>query len=90
MSPGFDSELIQGLTINVGEPGDEHFGAQMRWEFRHLDVETMHASDPTGVLYLAPGVGLQTNEHGNPFRIEADAARKLRDLLNIATARGYL
>lgn len=87
-------ELTDGLTTWAGPSsdvgGDVPMGAQVRTEHCHLDADTLVASDERTFLYLALEDADRATEDGRPFRLDAPAARQLRDLLNVATARGYL
>ena len=89
--PGLPPSLTDGLTI-WGEWG----GAQMRVEAGLCTCEQPESPhvDPAleaGALYLAfSDACYQSTEDGHPYRLTADEARALRDLLNIATARGVL
>lgn len=87
--------LTAGLTM-----WNEHFGAQIRVETEILIDDTGQPvftdglpvlGGRAGALYLAfkPDAPRST-EDGEPYRLDRDAARALRDLLNIATARGAL
>lgn len=89
------AELTDGLTT-WGTFG----GAQIRVESPFLrdpdgnPIETDHGpavGPPIGCLYIAFRTGAyQSDEDGNPYRLDLVDARALRDLLNIATARGVL
>jgi hypothetical protein len=84
---GLPPELTEGLTGWSGHPTEEGqvpVGAQIRVE------SGLDTSDET-LLYVAlEDADRALYEDGRPFRLDAAAARMLRDLLNIATARGYL
>lgn len=41
-------------------------------------------------LHVGPNAQRSTREEGQPVIVALDEARKLRDLLNLATARGML
>jgi hypothetical protein len=72
-------ELTEGLT-DWAVVDRETVGAQIR---------SWGANNDT-VLVVAIPEPLRTTETSEPFMLDAGAARMLRDLLNIATARGYL
>lgn len=83
-----DPELTDGLTC-----WGDGWGAQMRDHAVTEDDNSLVGfrvvgSEPTLVLSLH-GVP-QSSEVGEPYVLNVDAARQLRDLLNIATARGAL
>lgn len=89
-------ELVEGLT--TWGPG---FGAQIRVEQRlitdHDGNPVIDADDnyvlapPLGCLYIAHHDDAErSTEDGRPWRLDLTGARTLRDLLNIATARGLL
>lgn len=89
--PGLPASLYDGLTI-WGDYG----GAQMRVEAGLCTCDNPDSPhvDPAleeGALYIAfrPDA-YQSTEEGRPYRLTGDEARALRDLLNIATARGVL
>lgn len=91
ITAGLSPELTEGLTFWVEQSEGVGTGGQVRTECLELDPETMKATNEQTFLYLAPSDLLRTSgEAGHPFRLDADTARMLRDLLNIATARGYL
>lgn len=89
--------LTEGMTV-WGAWG----GAQIRLEQRLADGELEQiltgAGDDTPVIPIIEAVLMlavrddcpRSTEDGNPYRLTADEARALRDLLNIATARGAL
>jgi hypothetical protein len=55
------------------------------------DAGSIALGPPVGVLYLhIKPSHPQSPEDGHPWRFDTDDARRLRDLLNLATARGIL
>ena len=74
-----DPELFHGLTVTQGDPGNIRVSAQLR----------DYADGNRLALYIGPGAERST-EVGEPAILPAEDARALRDLLNVATARGFL
>ena len=83
-----DPELFHGLTTWCGEPGNVRVSAQIRGDGGASVPEDLRTGTQLA-LYIGAGADIST-EDGHPALLPADDARALRDLLNIATARGYL
>jgi hypothetical protein len=71
-----DPEFFHGLTIWCGNPTAIRVSAQIR------DAGQL-------AVYVGPAAQRST-EDNHPVILPADDARRLRDLLNVATARGML
>lgn len=80
VTPTLTGEEAQSLTI-----WGEHISAQIR-SYAALKGNARVASLVLAHVLRAP----RSREDGRPYVIGADDARKLRDLLNAATARGEL
>lgn len=89
---GLPPELTEGLTVHVPRTRSHtaQLGAQIRREATHVDHETMQTGSEETFLYVSPGAAPAYEGGSLVHRFDATAARALRDLLNIATARGYL
>jgi hypothetical protein len=71
-----DPEMFHGLTIWCGEPKNVRISAQIR------DAGQL-------AVHIGPAAERST-EDNHPVILPADDARRIRDLLNVATARGIL
>lgn len=94
--PGPYAALPDTLTHGLTVWGD-YGGAQLRIEsdLCTCDQPDLHLApddSAAGVLYIhhRDDAPRSTEEDGAPWRLTGDEARALRDLLNIATARGVL